>query len=111
MNPSICPTCKRAYKRTLPQNDMMWPILHELEVKATWHGEKLKDYEWKDLLTAGYIKHKRGEGQRIVRGIDGGLVMLGAHTSRFSKTAMAEFLDMVLAFASEHGIDIAERAA
>lgn len=89
--------------RTLDQNALMWARLTEISEQLEWPVdgklERLDPEEWKDVLTAGLRKH-----QRIAAGIEGGFVLLGAHTSRMTKKEMSELLDLIDAFAAERGV-------
>ncbi len=66
-------------RRTLDQNALLWPLLHEISRHVKWDGETLTPEEWKDLFSASMKK------QKVVRGIDGGLVFLGDRTSKMKK--------------------------
>lgn len=92
-------------KRTLDQNDKMWACLTDISRQVNWYGEKLTPEEWKDVLTAGLKK------QKAVPGIDGGFVVLGAHTSRMTKAEMAELIELILAFGAEHDVKFSEPEA
>lgn len=91
--------------RSLEQNALLWARLSQLGKQVLWDGEKLSPAEWKDLLTAALRK------QKVVRGIEGGLVFLGARTSEMTKAEFADLLMLMEAFAAERGIVFTERAA
>jgi cobyric acid synthase len=76
----------------------MWALLTELSRQIAWDGEHLTESEWKDLLTACLRK------QKVVRGIEGGLVFLGSRTSNMSKREMADLIELIYAFAAERGV-------
>ena len=82
-------------KRTLDQNAKLWAMLRDISDQVEWYGEKLKDYEWKDVLTASLKK------QKAVPGIDGGFVVLGAHTSGMSKEELSELIELMYAFGAD----------
>jgi len=84
--------------RSLEQNRMLWARLSQLSEQVKWDGETLSPNEWKDLLTACLRK------QKVVRGIEGGLVFLGARTSAMSKAEMNDLLTLMEAFAAERGV-------
>lgn len=103
--PGRCPTCGRGETRSLEQNDAMWPILRAIARNVEWHGNQLDEYDWKDIFTAALRK------QRAVPNIEGnGFVILGTHTKRLTKQEMADLLDIIGAFAVEHGVDLPEAA-
>ena len=89
--------------RSVEQNALMWTRLHQLARELTWDGERLTAHEWKDLLSACLRK------QKVVRGIEGGLVFLGERTSRMSKDEMSNLLDLMDAFAAQRGVVFEDR--
>ena len=85
--------------RSLEQNALLWSRLTYLSEHTPWEGEHLTPSEWKDLFTAALRK------QKVVRGIEGGLVFLGARTSHMTVLEMAELLDFIDYFAAQRGIE------
>lgn len=83
----------REPNRTLEQNACQWPILQEFATQKQWpvNGKMcwLTKEEWKDVLTAAF----RQESPRLAAGVDGGVVMLGQRTSKFSKKEFAEWIE------------------
>lgn len=84
--------------RSLAQNRRMWAMLRDLSAQVDWHGQKLTDEEWKDVLTASLKK------QKAVPGIDGGFVVLGARTSAMTIQEMTELQDLISAFGTQQGV-------
>lgn len=84
--------------RSLEQNSLLWARLSQLSRELKWDGETLTPNEYKDLLTACLRK------QKVVRGIEGGLVFLGARTSSMTRSEMSDLLDLMDAFAAERGV-------
>ena len=91
-------------RRSLDQNSKMWPMLGDIAKQVQWHGQYLKDFEWKDVLTAALKRY------RAVPGIDGGIVLLGMRTSKMSKRDLSELIESAYAFGSEHGVVWSEPA-
>jgi hypothetical protein len=92
-------------RRSVPANDLMWSRLTEIAQQVTWHGQKLSPADFKDMFTASLRK------ARVVPGIDpGSFVLLGLHTSDMSKEEMGLLLDLIDAFAAEHGVTFNEAA-
>lgn len=89
----------------------MWARLTEISQQVEWmdmRGNPVKPSpaDWKDILTAGY------RTMRVVPGIDPDtFVLLGLRTSDLNKQEMGEFLDLIDAFAAEHGVTFNERNA
>ena len=93
-------------RRSLPANALMWVRLTEISQQLEWHGQKLAPADWKDMFTASLRK------ARVVPGLDpGGFVLLGLHTSDMSKEEMGALLDLIDAFAAQHGVVFNEQAA
>jgi hypothetical protein len=84
--------------RNLEQNSMMWAILKPISEQVEWqiNGAQahLDPEDWKNVLTASFRK----ESVRIAPGVDGGMVLLGARTSRFSKKEFSEWIEYLLWF-------------
>jgi hypothetical protein len=80
--------------RSLEANAAMWPILDAFAKQKQWpvNGklEWISSEEYKDILT---------------QGLDGGVVMLGKRTSKFSKKRFSEWLEFLHATAAQFGID------
>ena len=95
--------------RNLDQNAAQWPILQAFSDQLVWpvNGKmtELTPDEWKDLLTAAF----RRETVRVAMGLDGGMVMLGARTSKFSKKEFSEWLEFLHATAADRGVELMDR--
>lgn len=84
--------------RSLEQNAKLWPLLQKMSVQIDWYGQHLTPHEWKDVLTAGLKK------QKVVPGVDGGFVVLGAHTSKMSKSEFSELIELAYAVGTVKGV-------
>ena len=97
--------------RTLDANAAMWPILQAFAEQLQWpvNGklETLTPEEWKDILTAAFER----ETVRVAMRLDGGMVMLGQRTSKYSKGKFSEWLEFLHATASARGIELMEQTA
>lgn len=82
-------------KRSLDQNARMWAMLTDVAEQVVWYGVKLTPEEWKDVFTAALKKSK------VVPGLDGGFVVIGAHTSRMSVGEMADLQTLMEAFGAD----------
>lgn len=91
--------------RNLEQNAAQWPILDAFAKQKQWpvNGklEWITAEEWKDILTAAFEQ----ETVRLAQGLNGGVVMLGKRTSKFSKKRFSEWLEFLHATAAQFGID------
>jgi hypothetical protein len=88
--------------RTLEQNALMWALLADLSKQVNWYGQKLTSDEWKDVLSASLKK------QKVVPGIDGGFVVIGARTSQMTKREMSDMCELIQAFGAEQGVQWSE---
>lgn len=92
--------------RSLDANAAMWPILQAFSEQLLWpvNGRMvtMTPEEWKDVLSSAF----RGEQARLAVGMSGGVVMLGARTSRMGKKLFSEFLDFMHATAADRGVTV-----
>jgi len=84
--------------RSLNQNRMMWANLEDIAQQVVWYGVKLTKDEWKDVLTAALKK------QKVVPGIEGGFVVIGARTSKITVPEMTELIELSTAFGTQQGV-------
>lgn len=76
----------------------MWANLEDIAQQVIWYGQKLDKQEWKDVLTAGLKK------QKIVPGIEGGFVVIGARTSKMTVAEMNELIELATMFGTQQGV-------
>lgn len=92
--------------RSLEQNAAQWPILEAFSRQLEWpvNGklEKLEPAEWKDILTCAF----RQESARLAMGLNGGVVMLGARTSKMSKSEFSDWLEFLNFVAADRGVHL-----
>ena len=94
----------RAPKRTLPQNDRLHAMITVIADAFAWHGQKLSVDDWKLIFMDALNRELR-----IVPNIRGdGFVNLGRKTSRLGKEDFGALMDLVEAFAAQHGVDLGE---
>lgn len=98
----------REPKRTLDANACMWATLGDIAAQVDWpHTDragrwaigKMSADSWKAVLTAGFEQETR-----MAQGVAGGMVMLGARTSQYSRRRMGEFIEFAHAFGAERGV-------
>jgi hypothetical protein len=96
--------------RSLDQNAKLWPMLSDVAKQVQWPVDGRLVYmhedDWKDLFTAALRKH-----QRMAKGIDGGVVMLGGRTSRMVKAEFSDLIELIYSFGAEHGVQWSEPPA
>lgn len=96
----------RLETRTQSQNRLMWPILTAFSEQLEWpvNGKmtKISPEDFKDVLTAAFKR----ESVRLAMGLDGGVVMLGQRTSRFTKAEFAEWIEFLYSVAADRGVKL-----
>ena len=89
--------------RSAEQNSLFWSLLADLSKQCEWAVDgrmvKLSPEEIKHILTASLKRH-----QRMARGIDGCLVVLGQSTSRMTVAEMAELITLGHAYGDSQGV-------
>lgn len=97
--------------RNLEQNSAQWPILQAFADQLQWpingRMEWLQPEEWKDVLTCAFKR----ETVRVAMGMDGGMVMLGSRTSKFSKAQFSDWLEFLNATAADREVILDYREA
>ena len=91
--------------RSLEQNSKLHALLSDISKNATWNGEKLDVYAWKNLLVSAH-SIATGGPSKIVRGIEGELVNIRERTSKMSSGRLSSLIDYILAFCAGNGIEI-----
>lgn len=88
----------RESKRTLEQNAKLWPMLTDISLQLTWHGQQYPPEDWKDFLM-----HQL-RGGRWMPAEDGGMVPIGFRTSELSKSEFADLIEVLYAFGARQGV-------
>lgn len=101
-------------KRSPEQNDKLWPMLRDIarQVKH-WHTNERGDWvlglmdeaSWKAVLTAAFERDTR-----MALGLDGGTVMVGASTSKYSQRRFAELIEFIYAAGAERDVQWSEKS-
>ena len=92
--------------RSQAQNRLMWPILTEFSKQLQWpvNGQMvtMDPDDWKAVLTAAF----HGETVRVAMGLNGGVVMLGQRTSKFSKAQFSDWIEFLYATAALRSVKL-----
>ena len=90
--------------RTQAQNRLMWPLLTVFSKSLQWPVDgrmvTMDADDWKDVLSAAF----KGESVRLAMGLNGGVVLLGQRTSKFTKPQFAEWIEFLYATAADRGV-------
>lgn len=89
--------------RTLEQNARLNASIRDVADAVKWHGMALTVDEWRAMFVASYRK-----GQRVVPGIDGGFVVLGASSRDLTVSECSEVMELVYVFGAENGVTFKE---
>ena len=84
--------------RSTDQNRRLWAFLDDIAAQKTWDGKKRTSEGWKDLFSAAL------KTQEIVRGLEGGIVALGARTSEMSPEEMSDLLALIEAWGAQNDV-------
>jgi hypothetical protein len=74
--------------RTPEQNDLLQPACRDLSKHLTWSGHQLSQDEWRWLICAAVL------GQKIVPGLNGGIVALGGSSKKLNKQQATDAITM-----------------
>lgn len=92
--------------RSQAQNRLMWPILSVFAKQLLWpvNGAmvRMDEDDWKDVLSAAF----KGETVRMAQGLNGGIVLLGQRTSKFTKTQFSEWIEFLYATAADRDVKL-----
>lgn len=89
--------------RNLATNAKMWAMLNDVARQKQWPVDgvlqSLTDKAWKDIFTAALVKETRS-----AKGLYGGEVLLGEHTSSMSQRKMGELIELMYAWGANNDI-------
>jgi len=86
-------------RRNGAQNDRLNAMCGDVAKQVVWHGQRLTRDDWRHMFVASFRK-----GQKVVPGIDGGFVVLGASSRQLTEAECSECIDLILAFGAEHNV-------
>lgn len=90
--------------RSLDANAKMWAMLTDISRQVEWYGQHLTNEEWKDVMTAALKR------QKVVPGLEGGFVVIGARTRNMTVKEMSEMVELLYSFGAEHDVKWSEPA-
>jgi len=86
-------------RRNGAQNDRLNAMCGDVAKQVVWHGQRLTRDDWRHMFVASFRK-----GQKVVPGIDGGFVVLGASSRQLTEAECSECLELIAAFGAEHNV-------
>ena len=93
--------------RTLEQYKKMWAMLTDISRQKERSGKLRSPEDWKDLFTAS-IKMAKQQTLEAVPGLEGGVVILGLHTSKMSVEDMSELIEYMYSWGADNEIEWTE---
>lgn len=98
----------RERTRTDEQNAKLHAMLQDIAQQATWQGDKLDLYGWKNLFVSGHTVATRAP-YKLVMGLEGELVNVREKTSEMGVRRLASLIEYVAAWAAENGVKFRAR--
>lgn len=90
---------ERKSQRSSEQNRKLNAMCGDLAEQVLWHGQAISKDDWRHMFVAAYRKE-----QRIVPGINGGFVVLGASSRKLNVGECSDVIEMLNAFGVERGV-------
>lgn len=99
----------KAQSRSDEQNKKYHAIFSDIARQAEHCGSKWDAEDWKRMLVWQYCKEKQIEAGKVVPSLDmTGIVQLGQQTRKFTKEQASEFVEFLLAWCANNGIELKE---
>lgn len=90
--------------RTVEQNSKMWAMLTDISKQIEWAGSLRSPEDWKVIMTAS-LKMANNESLQAVPGVEGGVVILGLHTSKMSLKDFSDLIEYLYMFGATKDIE------
>lgn len=98
----------KAQSKSREQEEKYHAIIGDIAKQAQHMGAKWDSETWKRLLVDKYCR-ETGLSSQIMANLDNdGLVQLGFQTRKFTKEQASEFVEFLLAWCAENGIELKE---
>jgi hypothetical protein len=95
--------------RSNEQNEKFHAIIGDIAKQAKHLGSKWDAEDWKRLLVDKFLRETGFKDSPIIPNLDGtGIVQLGFQTRNFSKEHASEFVEFLLAWCAENGVELKE---
>jgi len=96
----------KAQSKSREQEEKYHAIIGDIAKQAQHMGAKWDSETWKRLLVDKYCR-ETGLNNQIMANLDNdGLVQLGFQTRKFTKEQASEFVEFLMAWASQHGVEL-----
>ena len=95
--------------RSDPQNKKYHAIIGQIAKQASHAGAQWDTESWKRLLIDQWAKDTNRSRGELVASLSGdGIIQLGLQSRKFTKEEGADFIEWLLAWSAQNGIDIKE---
>jgi len=92
------------------QEEKYHAIIGDIAKQAKHMGSKWGAEDWKRLLVDQYARDRMMYGAPILPNLDGtGIVQLGVQTRHFTKEQASEFVEFLLAWCADNGVELNEK--
>jgi hypothetical protein len=93
--------------RSNDQNDKYHAIIADIAKQAQHLGAKWEAEDWKRLLVQEFCKEEGISTGKVIPNLSGdGIVQLGFQTRHFNKEQASKFVEFLMAWASQHGVEL-----
>lgn len=97
-------------KRSNEQNEKFHAIIGDIAKQAQHMGSKWSAEDWKRLLVDKFMREHWQSDLTIIPNLDStGIVQLGIQTRKFTKEQASEFVEFLLAWCADNGIELNEK--
>ena len=91
------------------QEEKYHAIIGDIAKQAQHMGHKWDAESWKRLMVDKYLRETGFMNSPIIPNLDGtGIIQLGFQTRKFSKEQASEFVEFLLAWCADNGIELKE---
>ena len=95
-------------QRSNEQNEKYHAIIGDIAKQAQHMGAKWNAEDWKRLLVDQFMR-QHSEVTKVIPNLDNnGIVQLGLQTRHFTKEQASEFVEFLLAWCANNGIELKE---
>jgi len=97
--------------KTREQEEKYHAIIGDIAKQAQHMGSKWSAEDWKRLLVDKFMREHWQSDLTIIPNLDStGIVQLGIQTRKFTKEQASEFVEFLLAWCANNGIELNEQA-
>ncbi len=99
----------KAQSKSREQEEKYHAIIGDIAKQAQHMGSKWSTEDWKRLLVDKFMREHWHTDLTIIPNLDStGIVQLGVQTRKFTKEQASEFVEFLLAWCAENGIELKE---